>query len=135
MLYTICKHIKNFFVSERKEGTFTIENSTIDLPFLLEGQYFMIEGSVLNDGIYQNPVSDLKDEIFEGSIVGMSVPKDFLDLVEEIESYDEKAKKAESPFISESFCGYSYTKATDSSGNMASWKSAFATRLNDWRKV
>lgn len=135
MLYQVCKHIKNFFVTECKDGTFTIENGTIDLPFLLDGQYFMIEGSVLNDGVYQNPVTGLSDEIFKGSIVGMAVPKDFISLVEEIKSYEENSSKDNGQYVSESFGGYSYTKATDSRGNVASWQNAFSTRLNSWRKV
>lgn len=133
MLYTICKTINNFFISSRYEGEFTIANGTINLP-LLEGQYFLIEGSVLNDGVYQYPATDLKDETFKGAIVGMKVPQEFLDLVEEIKAYNNKASKTEG-YVSESFGGYSYTKATDSKGNVASWKNAFATRLNAWRKI
>lgn len=132
MLYTICKHIKNFFVIARYEGKFSIVDGTLSLP-LLDGQYFLIEGSVLNDGVYQYPVTDLKDETFSGAICGMAVPKDFIELTEEIKSYNDK--NTDGPYSSESFGGYSYTKATDSSGNVASWKSAFATRLNAWRKV
>ena len=134
MLYTICKSIKNFFIVTRNEGTYSIANGTIYLP-LLEGQYFLIEGSILNDGVYQYPVTDLKDETFTGAICGMAVPKDFLDLVEEIAAYNEKFKSSDNGYVSESFGGYSYTKATDSNGNVASWKSAFATRLNAYRKV
>ena len=133
MLYTVCKHIKNFFPVERKEGLYSIVGGSIDLP-LLNGQYFLIEGSILNDGVYQYPANNLMDETFKGEIVGMAVPKEFLKLVEEIEKYEEKASKSEG-YISESFGGYSYTKATDARGNAASWQSAFSTRLNAWRKL
>lgn len=134
MLYSVCKYIKNFFVSSIKSGVYTIEDGTIDLP-LIDGQYFLIEGSVLNDGVYQYPVTGLRDEAFNGTIVGMSIPQEFLDLVKEIEAYNEKSSQDSGLYVSESFGGYSYTKATDSNGNVASWKSAFANRLNLWRKL
>lgn len=118
-------------MKSRHEGTFEIVDGEISLP-LLEGQYFLVEGSILNDGIYQYP-GRLKDEKFDGAIVGLAIPKDFLDLVEEITAFCAGAQ--DGPYVSESFGGYSYTKATDSNGNVASWKQVFATRLNTWRKI
>ena len=41
----------------------------------------------------------------------------------------------ESPYTSESFGGYSYTKATDANGAPIGWQKAFASRLNKWRKL
>ena len=35
----------------------------------------------------------------------------------------------------ESFGGYSYTKATDANGAPIGWHKAFASRLNEWRKL
>ena len=40
---------------------------------------------------------------------------------------------AASPFASESFGGYSYTKITSASG--ISWQSQFRARLNRWKKL
>jgi glycosyltransferase involved in cell wall biosynthesis len=51
---------------------------------------------------------------------------------------DEYADKLNSPYSSESFGGYSYSKAsgTDNHGNdVTSWQSKFASRLNHWRKI
>ena len=47
---------------------------------------------------------------------------------------------AMSPFNSESFGGYSYSKSggSSSSGNVdlsGTWQGAFADRLNNWRKI
>lgn len=134
MLFEIMKHIKNFFPAE--EGTtkeYVIENGSVDLPFLKNNQYFLIEGSVLNDGVYQYPVSDLTDETFYGTVTPLAIPKSFLVLVEEITSYN--ASNQPSAYTSESFGGYSYTKATGRNGNVLGWADVFATRLNAWRKI
>lgn len=115
-------------------GEFEVINGSIELPFLLDGQYFRIVGSVLNDGVYQYPTADLKDEKFRGAIWALVLEQDFIDLVDEIKEWNEKNKKAvESPYQSESFAGYSYTLKSGDKGY--SWKKAFASRLNQWRKI
>lgn len=134
MLFEVMQHIKNYFPAcEGKVGTYVVENNTINLPFLLNGQYFIIEGSVFNDGVHQYPATDLIDETFMGVITPCAIPKTFLSLVEEIEAY--QANNVVSPYVSESFGGYSYTKATGRNGNAASWADAFGTRLNAYRKI
>lgn len=128
MLYEIMKHIRNFFLSgQYEDGDFVIEDGKVSLPFLKDGQYFLIEGSALNDGVYQYPNSALVDETFSGRISALNVPKAFLNLAEEITAYSGKYEAT--PYTSESFGGYSYTKAHQS------WQSAFSTRLNAWRKI
>ena len=70
MLAELCAELKNYFLRNQSEdihnGLFTISDGSIDLPFLLDGQYFRIVGSVMNDGVYQYPVSELADETFPG---------------------------------------------------------------------
>lgn len=135
MLYTIMKHLRNFFLTNvRETGSFEIKGGMISLPFVKEGQYIMIEGSDFNDGVYKYPVSDLTDETFYGSIVILNPSKEFLELVEDINAYQEKAKGSEG-YVSESFGGYSYTKSTNANGNASSWSDAFRDRLNVWRKI
>lgn len=135
MLYQVCKHCRNFFQIGYSVGEFEIEDGTISLP-LLDGQYFMIEGSTLNDGIYCYPESGLIDETFHGTIYRLAIPKEFLDLVHDIEKYCEsESKNGVGLYQSESFGGYTYTRATNASGNAASWTNAFASRLNVWRKI
>lgn len=99
-------------------------------------------GSVFNDGVYQMTDSlELADEIFDGSIWLMAIPKAFLDLVKEIEDWQKKNgsvdSAAMSPFNSESFGGYSYSKGSGKSGEGTgtSWQGAYASRLNIWRKL
>lgn len=137
MLFEILKHIRNFFpdAAHAITGTFKVEEGVLNpSPVLLEGQYYLIEGSVLNDGVFKyGDTSALSDEIFEGTVTPLKIPRDFLTLVAEIEEY--QANDKPSPYTSESFGGYSYTKGTTASGNAASWQNAFGTRLNTWRKI
>ena len=138
MLEQVLMHLKNWFLVPGgiHEGTYTIEDGGIALPFLANGQYFRICGSVFNDGLHQYPASDLKAETFEGTVWALAVPQAAIDLATEIESWQTKNGDASvSPYQSESFGGYSYSKATDSaSGGAVTWQSAFRSRLNAWRK-
>lgn len=135
MLHEICQEIRNWFTpdSGKHFGTFQIEGGTLNAPFLVDGQYFRIVGSILNDGVYQYPASGLHDEMFAGAIWAMSVPPSVLALVAEIESYNADHKP--NGFSSESFAGYSYTKVTTPEGRIADWKDVFGGRLNRWRKA
>ena len=139
MLEQVLMHLKNWFLVPGgiHEGTYTIEDGGITLPFLANGQYFRICGSVFNDGLHQYPASDLKAETFEGTVWALAVPQAVIDLATEIESWQEKNGDASvSPYQSESFGGYSYSKATDSaSGGAVTWQSAFRSRLSAWRKI
>ena len=138
MLTEICAELRNWFVVP--DGvhiqTYTISGGSIaPLGFLQEGQYFRIIGSVFNDGVHQYPASDLTDEVFHGAVWAMAVPPAVIDLAVEIEEYNNSDAGKASPYTSESFGGYSYTKATDASGAPISWKKVFASRLAKWRKL
>ena len=139
MLEQVLMHLKNWFLVPGgiHEGTYTIEDGGITLPFLANGQYFRICGSVFNDGLHQYPASDLKAETFDGTVWALAVPQAVIDLATEIETWETKnGDAAKSPFASESFGGYSYSKATDSvSGGAVTWQSAFRSRLSAWRKL
>ena len=139
MLEQVLMHLKNWFLVPGgiHEGTYTIEDGGITLPFLANGQYFRICGSVFNDGLHQYPASDLKEETFDGTVWALAVPQAVIELAAEIEAWETKNGDASvSPYQSESFGGYSYSKATDSaSGGAVTWQSAFRSRLNAWRKL
>ena len=139
MLEQVLMHLNNWFLVPGgiHEGTYTIEDGGITLPFLANGQYFRICGSVFNDGLHQYPASDLKAETFDGSVWALAVPQAVIDLASEIEAWQKKNGDASvSPYQSESFGGYSYSKATDSvSGGAFTWQIAFRSRLNAWRKL
>lgn len=148
MLQQVCEYIHNFFVKEAHTGSWTIENGMISLPFLKEGQRFWITSSDLNDGVYtyhsfgitnddDTVVAGLSDEDFDGTICAMAVPTAVVALSGEINFWVEKyGDIVVSPYQSESFNGYSYTKA--SAGNAAggpTWQSVFGDRLKAWRKI
>lgn len=142
MLTEICEYLNNYFWRTKYHVKITISDGTFDADFLQEGQYFRIIGSIFNDGVHQYPATDLKDETFEGSIWSMAVPQAVIDLSSDIEAWLEQYgsvdSEAMSPFASESFGNYSYSKGTassDSSSNPNSWQSAFASRLNNYRKL
>ena len=138
MLEQVLRHLNNWFLVDIHEGMFTVENGSIALPFLQNGQYFRICGSVFNDGLHQYPVIDLTDETFTGTVWALAVPKAVVTLSTEIAAWEEKnGEAAASPYQSESFGGYSYTKrsAGSDSGTLNGWQDAFRGRLNDWRKL
>ncbi len=131
----LCAELNNWFQTSIVLGDFQIENGRIDLEYMKQGQYFRIVGSTFNDGVYQYPAENLTDEEFDGAIWPMAVPKTVIDLLAEINNWNEKyGSKVDSPYQSESFGGYSFTKAVSSTGD-CSWKTQFKSRLNQWRKI
>ena len=150
MLTELCQELRNWFELEKHFGTFTIEGGQLtDSSFLQDGQYFRIVGSVFNDGVYMNDLSNpetLVDEEFKGAIWAMAIPPTVVALSDKIDAwiamYGGVDSQNLSPFQSESFGGYSYSKGSGGSGNGGSgrssvptWQSTFADELNNWRKI
>lgn len=151
MLTEVCDFVHNYFEHTDYHGTFEISNGTINLDSLVaNGQRFRIIGSALNDGIYtwmNGTVYDddgtmgvsLMPETFEGTVSAMAVPRLFLQIVDDIIAWTEANKDVlDSPYTSESFGGYSYTKATGSGANAGgslSWQDVFRGKLNAYRKI
>lgn len=142
MIEQILDYIHNYFEKEIIRGTFTISSGQLDVDFLQDNQYFRICGSVFNDGVYVRSSSvQLVDEVFRGEVWAMAVPPAVIALAEDIETWVSKyGNDMDSPYQSESFGGYSYTKKS-SGGNSndgndaADWRSVFRSRLNHWRKI
>lgn len=132
MLETVLLYLNNWFLVGRYDGTYTIEDGQLTLPFLVNGQYFRIVGSLLNDGVYQYP-AELTDETFDGSVWALAIPKALLPTVEEITAWTAKNGDP-GPYTSESFGGYSYSKATNSKGVAVGWRDVFAAQLAPWKK-
>ncbi|MBQ6127096.1 hypothetical protein IJI69_00400 [Candidatus Saccharibacteria bacterium] len=141
MLTELCQELNNWFDwGDRHYGTYTIENGAIEpLSFLLDGQYYRIIGSVFSDGVHQyGSDEELKDETFTGSIWAMAIPAEVIALSSEIEAYIATDAAKPSPYQSESWGGYSYTKASGSSssgGSASDWQNVFARKLNKWRRI
>lgn len=139
MLEQVLRHLNNWFLVEIHEGEFAVENGSITLPFLQNNQYFRVCGSVFNDGLHQYPAVDLTDETFTGTVWALAVPKAVVTLSEDIAAWEKKNGEAVlSPYASESFGGYSYTKSSGGNAGTSAvtgWQDAFRGRLNDWRKL
>ena len=154
MISEVCHEVKNWFCAKRIFGKFKVEGGVLrflDNPekdiALQDKQYYRIVNSTFNDGVWKyeknKPNNELMDEIFSGAIWFMAVPRDFLNLVEKIAAWDAKYgnldSAAQSPFSSESFGGYSYSKASggngSGSGSAITWKDNFKSELNKWRKI
>lgn len=144
MLTELCQELRNWFDLDRRTGTFTISGGALTADFLQAGQYFRIIGSVFNDGVHKYGEHVLTDETFTGAVWALGIPKAVIDLAENIESwktkYEDVDSAAMSPYSSESFGGYSYSKGTTaisaSGANTASgWKAVYASSLNRWRKI
>lgn len=141
MLEQVLTHIHNWFIVPDgiHSGTFRIENGGVTLPFLRDGQYFRILGSVFNDGLHQyGPAMEaLTDEEFNGTVWALAVPRAVIDLAGEISAWEEKyANVSMGPYSSESKADYSYSKAVDPvTGGAITWQSAFRPRLNPYRKL
>jgi hypothetical protein len=145
MLYEICEHLHNFFDQrdgeyiDRAYDEFTISNGVLSplSSSLIAGQYIRIVGSLLNDGIYLLPddfsVSELADETFTGAVFGLDISKDLVTLSTEITAY--VAANPATGYVSESFGGWSGSRATGASGAPLSWETVYGARLNRWRKI
>lgn len=157
MLTELCLFLKNWFEIEKCYGDFRIADGVLTysdgtLPPLQDGQYFRIIGSAFNDGVYlhspeapENPSSGaLRDEEFSGSVWCLALPKELISLADEISAWEAKYGGANgvamSPFSSESYEGYSYSKKSGSSSGSSGagaggWESAFASKLQRYRKA
>lgn len=158
MLTQICQEIRNWFDRDlpKWHGQVTIIDGNITVvpdyryygkiePFSLqEGQYFRIIGSLFNDGVHQYPDDSLRDESFRGSVWAMAVPPAVIALASDVSDWLDKYGGVDgalmSPYQSESFGGYSYSKGSgggsgDGTSKAGTWQGAFATRLNAWRKL
>ena len=131
----LCAELRNYFVKKIYSGTFTVSGGSITLGGIAANQYICIVGSVFNDGVHKYPLTGLVDETFTGEIWAMAVPPSVIALAADIEKYCKSDEAQPSAFTSESFGGYSYTKATGADGTPLSWEQVFAKRLNKWRKI
>lgn len=126
----------NQYVDHIEFGKFTIKDGVIaPSDFLEDEDYFRIVGSKRNDGLYQHPTAVLTDENFEGAVWVMRVPPIVITLAQDYEKeYGNNSEKTNA-YVSESFGGYSYTKATDSQGVPISWWRLHEDELRPFRII
>ena len=146
MLTEICGYLRNWFCDDTDiiVGNIVVGDSEITVPYgvIQPDQYIRIVGSVFNDGVWQYGSATFRPETFDGAVWPMRMPKTLIDLATDIEDWQAKYGKADSkamsPFNSESFAGYSYSKSSSGIGEVASpttWQGVFAARLSPWRKL
>lgn len=128
-----CRCLNKFALVDRAvSGTITIQDGSVSLP-LLPGQYFWLTGSVYSTGLRKEGVT-MPNETFVGTFVPLAIPPAFLDLAARLDEWTSK-NVAPSPFQSESFDGYSYTRASGSNGGQLTWQDAFRDELAIWRTI
>lgn len=137
----ICTEIRNYFCEDvdKHIGTFTINDGVISPSLdLSQTSLIRIVGSRYNDGVHYSNET-FADETFHGGIWVMSPPQAFLDLYKEIETWQNKYGSADSagmsPYQTESFGGYSYSKPYGSGELNVTWQSAFRNRLKIFRRA
>lgn len=154
MLTELCEYLRNWFDEgqEKYIGEIEITGGVItarDDLYMQEtqvepaaGQYFRIIGSIFSDGIHVYPDSDITDETFEGAVWLLRIPPEVITISNEIDAWKTKymatGSPNMSPFNSESFAGYSYSKSGSRSSETTgavSWQSIFESRLAPWRKI
>lgn len=150
MLTQICHYLKNWFNYRQPTffGNFKIENGTLSYLSgemeIKSNQYYRIVGSVFNDAVYKHGTETLTDETFDGAVWLMAVPPEVETLATEIEMWQAKYGNLDSqnmsPYQSESFGGYSYSKSTGGSSSSSdslvpTWQGVFADRLRRWKKL
>lgn len=146
MLSEICDYLHNYFDTYMPKhfgyvGVVDGEPAIADTDLeLLEGQYYRVVGSAFNDGVHRyGDKSMVEEPPFEGAIWAMAVPPELLVIEAEIEEWAKKYQHVDSdsmsPYTSESFAGYSYSKGDTAANGGTSWKDAYASRLSRWRKL
>lgn len=140
----VFQYLRNWFDRNQPKyyGKFQIEDGALVGDYkIATGQYYRIIGSALNDGVYKYGSEKLLDETFDGAIWLMAVPVDVRNLITEIsiwqDTYGGVDSANMSPYQSESFGGYSYSKASGGTTSSAvpTWQSVFADRLGRYKKL
>ena len=130
----VMRACRNFFEGTPLTGTFAITGG--GLSPAPDAPYVAIRGRCYHDGVHEisGGVLDVlkTDEVFEGAVYPLRPPDDFLDLCKDISAYDDKTPVTGNQ--SESFGGYSYTRASGASG-LLTWQEAFAHRLIPFRRM
>ena len=152
MLTQVCQELRNWFDRglPKYSGIVHIDNGVVtvdgETPSLQTGQHYRLIGTVFNDGVHVwGDTQDLTPEAdVDATLWEMRIPPVVVDLANDIAAWQDKyggvGSENMSPFSSESFDGYTYSKASGGSstgggGSTVDWRSAFAARLNRWRKI
>ena len=148
ILLSLMRECRNFFVDSYESGVFVLSNKKISLANEYKiGQYLLLTGSILNDGVYK--ITDISSwvheleisedifEVWDGTIYALRIPPDFLQLAAEIQTFLESPGGAISPYISETVLNvHSWARATNKdTGAPAGWQIMFADKLSPFRRM
>lgn len=146
MLYEVMNSINNHFVHTKEQSKFKIVEDGIESlnnfnEVYLPGQYILIKNSILNDGAYKvssfnsNKITVEETLLPEDTevicIFGLRVPKTFITLVNNIESWQSK-NSCNIGVSSEKIDDYQINY-TDSGSR--GYLTAFRKQLNTYRKM
>lgn len=141
MLYQVMNEINNHFIRSIERKNFSVESDGVVGNFsetYLAGMYIIIEGSILNDGLYEvesvtnskitTVEKDLKPEDTSEQFVlfGSNPPSSFVSLVTEISNHNESIGVS-----SESIDDYSVSYGNGG----GEWEVAFKNKLQAYRRV
>ena len=131
----LCVLTHNFFddADDPISGEFSFKPDTIP-EGVTEGQYFLVCGSVFNDGVHKAGECSLSTETFCGTVQPMRVPPAFAALAQKITDYDEKLPSG-GVYVSQSFNGWSGTMATGSDGLPVDGVTRYRKEIDQWRKL
>lgn len=145
LLEDVLSHIHNWFVKDSSVFA-DVSVSGGQVPQALSDyvsgkRFYRVQGSYLNDGLHDLEDDQWQDEEIDRVQVSLlAIPKPLLNIVDEIEKWEEKyGDVAKGPYFSEKFGGYEYQIRGFSSygvagSPLAGWRLAFANQLNPWRK-
>ena len=131
----LCVYTHNFFdrADDPVAGEFAFEPDTVPAG-VVPGQYFLVCGSIFNDGVHMAGDGDLTAETFTGTVQPMRVPPAFAALAQKITEYD-AALPGGGRYVSQSFNGWSGTMATGTDGLPADGCTHYRREINQWRKL
>lgn len=142
MILSVMREIKNFFEVSKETGTFTIQDEVLTgfkntYPI---GSYIAITGSIMSNNVYLvndnlMTLTGAKNEVFNGVIYQLAPPKDFLELVKQIEEFNDSETGTPSNVASSSFGIENISFVTDKDGIVAGWQSVFGRQLHKYRKM
>lgn len=135
----VMRHCRNYFETGYMDGTFRITGNV--LPDVRGARFVCISGSNMHDGVWEvadgfltgRSVEGLKDEEFDGRVWLLAPPADFLELVRDMQEYEQK--NPISAILSESFGGYSIERASTADGKPVTPERMYAARLSNYRHM
>jgi len=152
MLEQVLTYLNNWFVRYTYTGNVTVsEDGAVLAPseaatVLQPGRWYRILDSDFHDGVYQvpeeqsekeEPEEEEQSETFSCTLWALGVPTGLMSTVAEMEAWQAKYGDVVSgPYQSESFGGYSYSKAgaSSSSGGTATVWTQFADTLAPYKR-